>query len=58
MDFDRNMSRAKLNLVNIRCCTIVLRVMQYRNSAILIQKSVRGWIARKHGKKDVNGENL
>ena len=46
------MARATINLAKIRGCTVILRIIQYRASAIAIQMAVRIWLVKLHNKQE------
>jgi hypothetical protein len=47
------LSRSKL--AKLKCCSIILQMMQYRLGAISIQRVVRGWVMKKRYEEDVKG---
>lgn len=56
LNYKRNMARGRLNMINIKRCTLILHAIRYLRAATLIQKTVRRWIVRRQYKKDVKGK--
>jgi hypothetical protein len=54
---EKDMSRATSNLIVLRGISALLRVFEYRTSAIAVQTATRGFLARKHYHEDKKSES-
>jgi hypothetical protein len=56
MNYKKKTCLARSKLAKLKCCSMILQMIQYRHGAISIQRVVRGWVMKKRYEENVKGK--